>query len=268
LFRCSESIQCYFRQDRAHGDLATPPPTVEFDFAEQCDDAGCRGYMTNQKYYLSRFNRAADWGSARAAWRPTASVLDLGDFATFGDYSTAVSRKSGGNINRSVAKAVRSGYQCCNLGTEIDRYAGSIRAINRSKLFRTGGIVFDAFIPSRDRPQDEARPPVPPRCPRHWLLQFGVFAPATQKGQLVAYITVGRTGNLLRLWHLMGHGDFLRHEVVKFLLFDVIQWLLDRQDPNVEGLRYFMYGAVEHGREGLLEWKSRMQFRPVLLGPP
>jgi hypothetical protein len=164
-----------------------------------------------------------------------------------------------------VKKAGRKGYSSRNLGVEFGCYAGSILAIDQSKLFRTGGLVWGALARSRNPPVDRVREPVPPFCPRHWAVLWGVFA-ATEAGErLVAYASIARTGNFVRTLHVMGHNDFLDDGVVKLLFFDIIKWLLDREDPVVHGIRYFVYGAVEHGRDGLYEWKRRLQFRPVLL---
>ena len=52
----------------------------------------------------------------------------------------------------------------------------------------------------------------------------------------------------------------LTTESLKLLFFDIIKWLLDREDPVIQGIRYFVYGAIEHRRDGLYELKRRLQF--------
>ena len=61
----------------------------------------------------------------------------------------------------------------------------------------------------------------------------------------------------------MGHGAYLSRNVVKRLLHDVVHWLLERQDPRVQGVRYLHYGAMEHGNDGLAAWKRSFGFAPM-----
>jgi hypothetical protein len=73
-----------------------------------------------------------------------------------------------------------------------------------------------------------------------------------------------RIGNVVRLTALMGHGGYLADGVVKLLFANAMRWLLDRQSPNVRGIRYLHCGAIEHGRTGLIAWKQRFGFEPLL----
>jgi hypothetical protein len=63
----------------------------------------------------------------------------------------------------------------------------------------------------------------------------------------------------------MGHGVYLSQNVMKLLFHDVLDWLLSRTDPCVEGLRYLQYGAIEHGNAGLFAWKRSFEFAPARL---
>ncbi len=231
-----------------------------------CEDASCLAYEADLKLYLAKFNRIDSWSRPSSLWRPTASAIDLSEFKTFSDYTTLVSRLSHGNDNRAVKKAARKGYRSRNLGVEFDRYAGSIHAIHRSKLFRTGGLMWEALVPGNDAAVDRPADHLAPSCQQHWGLMWGVFAPPEHGERLVGYTSLARAGNFLRTLHVMGHKDFLHDGVMKLLFFDIMKWLLERGDPLVQGIRYFMYGAVEHGREGLFEWKRRLQFKPLLFG--
>jgi hypothetical protein len=46
----------------------------------------------------------------------------------------------------------------------------------------------------------------------------------------------------------------------------VVEWLLTRQDPRVEGVRYLHYGAIEHGNDRLCAWKRSFEFAPSPFG--
>jgi hypothetical protein len=59
-----------------------------------------------------------------------------------------------------------------------------------------------------------------------------------------------------------GHGDHLAYGIIKSLFVKVMMWLLDRRDPQMRGIRYLHYGAIQHGNAGLAHWKDRFQFAP------
>jgi hypothetical protein len=141
--------------------------------------------------------------------------------------------------------------------------------------FRSGGPVLATFL--RQRPEralaDIVRAePIPPLCPLHWYADWGVFAPesadARTHDRLVGYLFLKRVGNVVRLTALMGHGGYLADGVIKLLFADAMRWLLDRQAPSVRGIRYLHYGAIEHGRAGLVAWKQRFGFQPLLFSWP
>jgi hypothetical protein len=66
----------------------------------------------------------------------------------------------------------------------------------------------------------------------------------------------------------MGHGAYLADGVVKLLFAKAMRWLVSREDPSVHGIRYLHYGAIEHGGAGLVGWKQRFGFEPLLFGWP
>jgi hypothetical protein len=66
----------------------------------------------------------------------------------------------------------------------------------------------------------------------------------------------------------MGHGDYLSQHVMKLLFHEVMAWLLARADPAVRGLGYLLYGAIEHGNDGLAAWKRSFGFMPMALRWP
>jgi hypothetical protein len=73
-----------------------------------------------------------------------------------------------------------------------------------------------------------------------------------------------RVGNVVRLTSLMGHGAYLADGVVKLLFAKAMKWLVNREDLSVHGIRHLHYGAIEHGRAGLVRWKQRFGFEPLL----
>jgi hypothetical protein len=44
-----------------------------------------------------------------------------------------------------------------------------------------------------------------------------------------------------------------------------MRWLIESGDLLSSGVRIVLYGAAEHGGEGLLTWKKRAGFQPARL---
>jgi hypothetical protein len=202
---------------------------------------------------------SVDWQDQTIYFRPTASILDLTRFGSFDDYARAVSKNSRGNDNRSVKKALRLGYRTRVI--DQSSYQASIDRIRRSKLIRTGGLMLDAVRPRARLVDSDEQPVQTPPCGVHWTMCWGVFRGET----LVAYALLTRCGNIIRTIHIMAHRDALHDGVLKLLVFDIVRWLFAAESAILRGIRYFMYGALEHGGEGLFEWKLRLQFHPSLV---
>lgn len=189
-------------------------------------------------------------------------LLDMDRFPTSDAYIRAVSKRSHGNIVRASKKAARLGVRCTSI--QAESYAASIAAIAASKRFRSGGPVLSAWF-GGPRLVDTLAPPSVPPCSSHWTLTWGAFIQEEGGERLIAYISLRRVGNLCRTHQIMGHGDYLKTGVVKLLFLEVARWLMDRQDPRAQGLRWLMYGTMEHGGAGLHEWKRLLCFEPANL---
>lgn len=228
-----------------------------------CQDPACDSFIASNGNYLKHYARSSGILSAFNYFRPTATVIEIGAIESAPDYVRAVSKASRGNDTRIVAKARRLGYTSERLAQNA--YSASVLAIQRSKLIRSRGVMLDAAIRPDREAADTRRAFVPPRCPEHWNIDWGAFSNAKEGRRLVAHAALVRSGDLINLVHFMGHGDFHHDGVVKMLMMDVMQWLIEKKDANVQGVRYFLYGAIEHGGRGLSDWKRYIQFRPVLL---
>ena len=232
--------------------------SIELDLTEQKEE--CAQVKALTYLYLNDFKKApADWQDKRIYFQPTATVLDLERFSSFDEYASAVSKSSRGNDNRSVKRAQRLGYETRII--DPTTYQASIDRIRRSKLIRTGGLMADAFRRRTALIDSDERAVKVPSCTKHWTVSWGAF----KEGQLLAYASLMRCGNIVRTIDIMGHRDALKSGALKLLLFDIIRSLLEDESAIFQGIRYFIYGALEHGREGLSEWKERLQFHPSLL---
>ena len=44
-----------------------------------------------------------------------------------------------------------------------------------------------------------------------------------------------------------------------------MHWLLDSDDPDVQGLEYVVHGSIERGNDGIFFWKKKALFMPYLI---
>jgi hypothetical protein len=215
-----------------------------------------RSYL---RKYLSR-SEAAFWPPMRM--RGTPLLIDLDSYPDFPAYLACVKRQSGGNVTRELRKAGMLGFVCRQV--PAGTYAADETEILRSKRFRSGGPVLAAVLGGT------APTFRPAACgPHHWDVRWGVFAPEEREAaagpdRLVGSITLRRVGNIVRIVTIMGHGDYLRHGIMRLLFLEIMRWFLERADTEVRGVRYIHYGAAEQGGRGLAEWKRRLQFRPFV----
>jgi hypothetical protein len=256
--------------------------------------ANCVDFTTHERPQLSPFlfrNADGRLPPSRLG-RGVPCVIDLDRFADFDAYLARLKRHSKGGIIQQIRKARAQGFYSKTMLRDL--YHRQIHEIQSSKRFRSGPVLaaFVKPMPQSDfaggitladiafylgKPLSEVvqgvafpEPPLAP-CPHHWSLDWGAFIAEPVRGagdillgeRLVAYIFLKRIGNIVRTRGVMGHGAFLSRNVVKLLLHDVVRWLLARQDPRVEGVRYLHYGAMEHGSDGLAAWKRSFGFAPM-----
>jgi hypothetical protein len=273
-----------------------PSADIELDPGTAHCLPACTDLIAAERRYLAKY-LCADGPPPRfgALWREVPAIIDLHLYPDFAAYAARLRRHSKGGVLRQIRKARAQGFGCRTI------YSGFYRhqrfAIDTSKWFRSGLVLASVLgrppesdFPDRISEADIAAflgrtpsefvagialpEPPPPACPCHWSIDWGVFATEGRpeadgreapRERLVGYILLRRTGNIVRTAGLMGHGAYLSHNIMKLLFHDVLEWLLSRSDPRVEGLRYLQYGAIEHGNPGLFAWKRSFEFAPARL---
>lgn len=263
LHHVLEPCQCALRQGRLRDfDLgaAAPVAPVRLRLACDCAHPVCAWGVADTRAFHDRYQ--ARRGPANRL-RPTAMLLDLERFLTAAAFTQAVSKRSHGNLPRAEKKAIRQGITCAPIAPSS--YAASIAGIAASKRMRSGGPVLAAWLKPRAGLVDTGHPPPSPHCPEHWALSWGAFIEEAGAPRLIAHLTLVRVGDLCRTFEVMAHGDYLKTGAMKLLFLEQVRWLLARQAPEVQGLRWLMYGALEHGGDGLHEWKRLMGFTPAKL---
>jgi hypothetical protein len=210
-------------------------------------------------------------GMARAGRRttarrfaPTAAVIDLDAFATFDDWRAQVSKRTSGKYHRSANKARRNGYTARIVGK--DSYARSLYALTGSKLRRSKGLfVWAAIAGPWDGLVDTGAPPMTPACPWHWRTCWGAFRKTETGEELAAFAILIRAGDTVWVQRFIGHGAALTDGVTKLLMFDIMSWLLSRNEPATAAVRHLIHGSIEEGGIGLFDWKRYLGFLPAVI---
>lgn len=227
----------------------------------------CAEIVEAHRVYLGKYLFCNGRTTSRL-WRGIPLVIDLDRYPDFESYVGRLKRRW-----KEVEKAGGRGFRCRPIDRSLYRFERF--EIDTSLWFRSGGPVVAAFLrrrPARAPAEIVRAAPDPPHCPLHWYTDWGVFSPERAhlrgEGRLVGYLFLKRVGNVVRLTSLMGHGAYLADGVVKLLFAKAMRWLVSREDPRVHGIRYLHYGAIEHGGAGLVGWKQRFGFEPLLFGWP
>jgi hypothetical protein len=223
-----------------------------------CETPGCHHLIDDA---LRFHQRNAPQAGARRWITPSAMLLDLGRFQSGDAYVRAVSKRSNGNIARSAKKATRLGVLCRPI--HPGGYEASIAAIKASKRVRSGGPVLAAWFSKSGALPDSCVPVEPPACPKHWTLSWGAFLDEGQGPRLIAWLSLRRVGDMCRIHELMAHGDYLHMDAMKLLFLEVVRELIDGTTRDARGLRWLMYGALEHGGPGLHQWKRLFLLQPM-----
>lgn len=234
-------------------------PSICVDLTQGCVSPTCTTQV--QKLLGSigdRFIGIVDEPTEEAAW------LDLRQWPGIEEYLADCRRVSKGGIHADQRKARAAGYSAAEMVRA--NYAADIEAIHRSLPERQGKPMRDAYLKPLPRPSSWL-PVRAPTCPKHWVCDFGIFAPTepTAPRRCRAYITVQRVGALALYSMIIGHGDALRDGVMGALHAHVVSALLDRARPASIGLAGIMYAGATQGTDGLQHWKRKALFVPARL---
>lgn len=249
---------------RARSDWAALEGAAHLELATRCPHCADGLHALVAWWRLRDLGRLSDRRRFGRAFRPTATVVVLDAYPTFDDWRKAVSRETNGKYHRSANKARRLGFSACKIG--VGSYSASLYAIRASKKRRSKGDVWEAGAEPALNLADARIPLSPPACNQHWRIDWGVLQRSPDGlDRMVAFASLLRVGNSVQVSHFIGHGDHLADGVTKLLQFEIMDWLLSRNDACVHGVDYLIYGTLEEGNEGLRDWKRYMKFAPALI---
>ncbi|MBO9357659.1 hypothetical protein GG851_27015 [Bordetella petrii] len=262
------------KQARLRAWPATPPLPVRPLAVRAAQAAGPAAQQAVRRFarVARRYDmRPADTPLPPPGARATPMLLDLAGCGDRAGFQALLRRRSNRTLSK-IRRAQRMGYQVERFA--LPMHVHDVHAVKTSMAVRSGGPVLARWLL---KPAHIAQPalapvsvPAPP-CATHWTTWWGVFLaePGHCNGtlrtdrRLVAYVKLTRCGDVVHYLDLMGHKDHLEHGVMLLMHAAIVDWLLEAADPCAAGVQAVWYGALEHGRPGLLTWKKRAGFEPV-----
>ena len=216
---------------------------------------------------LRRYARVDD---RAAGLRLTPMVIGIPDFPDAAAFDAVLKQRSSRTLSK-IRAAARKGYRARQF--MLTSHVEDMHAIRTSMAFRAAGPVFDRWFLKPGHiaePATEKLHVASPCCPMHWTIWWGLFAPEPGHRQnevetgerLVAYVKVMRIGDVVHYTEIMGHKDHLADGVMALLHHEIMRWLIEAPEPAARDAKVLLYGAAEHGGEGLLTWKKRAGFVP------
>ena len=166
----------------------------------------------------------AQMSSGKYDW--PVSILELEDYDVWlSEHRTARKR---------AARAHRLGYRFDRI--ERANHEDAIYRINTSKEKRQGRPMTAAYQ------ERQTFNPLPVyRCDRHRVDTYGIL-----HGELVAYLVLYRSGDLLLVSQILGHADHLESDVMYLMMVEAFGGaslpatvFYNRWDSGTDGLRYF-----------------------------
>ena len=202
------------------------------------------------------------------------ALLFLDDFPSYLDYDSFVKKSQKGTRIRLIKKARKLGYTCSFFSKSL--YIPDIVEVNTSLEVRAAGKMPVNYQKSVDELGGYPKKYIPfdmPVCPNHYDIWIGVFKPeegytqgsVVTNQKLVGYIHFRRLGEVAAYSLILGHGSYMNDGVVNLLHHHAMEWLLERKDAHVIGLKYLMYGGINHGGKGREDWKRREGFKHAIL---
>ncbi|WP_293970896.1 hypothetical protein [Sphingomonas sp.] len=245
-------------------------PEIPVDWRRDADcEAPCPLVKDRPPRLIERYvSRRAGW---RERLRLMPMVVDIDRYPDAAAFDAALKARSTRTLPK-IRKAEREGYYARPFLVQC--HVHDVHAIRTSMPMRSAGPVLDYWLLKPGHiaePATELHPFGWPTCPMHWIIWWGVFLPEPGHRQggvevgerLVAFVKMWRLGDIGHYTEIMGHRDHLDKGVMLMLHRAIVRALIAAEVPAMRGVRVLLYGALEHGRAGLLTWKKRAGFRPT-----
>lgn len=241
-----------------------PEGSVSFGYSE-----GHSGSCGNVDTVRRNFCSYIDIPNYTETLRWTPVVISIRDNESYESWERIVKKRY--DRVRMKKRSERLGYVVHPFHPKL--HVPDMHEIHHSAEARSGGSMRGDYLKSIEEMggyPDRHLQPVKPACPLHWAVSMGVFEPLPGHKQgeiavdekLVGYINLRRSGDVLLYSRIMGHADHLQNGVMYHLHFDIVKWAFDQEIPQMQGLKYVMYGGIGNGGASLWQWKRTAGFEP------
>lgn len=167
------------------------------------------------------------------------SLLPIDQFSKDEDYLASVNGKNSASYFSRRCSKLGYIFQPFNPNTEID----AIFEINTSSTERQGREMDESYkLFVAEWPNDEMN---------KW---FGIYS---KEGKLVAYVWTYVVGEMVLINRILGHGDYLKENVMYLLMTNVVSTFVN--DNRINFIMYDTFGKFENG---LVMFKKRIGFKP------
>jgi hypothetical protein len=234
-----------------------------------CSGAMCHHLFVTYGGYFDQFFYSTDREESSLYSKLTLHAIDLLRYESFSDYRKDLGKRSSFFL-RNAKKAEKKGFVVREIDPHL--YERAITEIDHSMHVRSFGPMLPHWVSQgKDKQAYKKLPQNSEPCHWHWDRFFGVFGPqennlnSERPDRLVAYARLQRIGNCVAYDDLIGHKDFMNSGVMKLLHYQIMHWLLEPENPNVQGLEYVVHGSVERGNDGFFFWKKKALFLPYLI---
>jgi hypothetical protein len=204
------------------------------------------------------------------------SVIDLAFYKDYDDYHDCVAKftKRKHNPLKAAEVATKRGYFCSRF--EKQNWVNDIYKINTSKSVRCGQPMRSNYLRNIKNPNiTRMKRLATITNKKEYSIFFGVYInePGYTQGKvitdkrLVGYINLSRLGSVATYNLIIGHGDYLKDNVMHLLHFYVMkEWVMNNDNQYNQGLRYIIYAGHYQGEDDKLRrWKEKKLFEPYML---
>lgn len=169
------------------------------------------------------------------------ALINLTEFSDYNDYQKTIKGKN--SADYFSRKALKRGYTFAKI--DMNEYVDDIYAIHTSKKYRQGRKMDKGYLIKQESY---------PVIKNHEY--FGII----KDNHLVAYLGIAILNEVVIIFRILGHGDFLNDGIMYLLVNSTIGKIFEMNENKK--IKYVMYDAFFGNLEGLCLFKKRLGFSP------
>lgn len=171
------------------------------------------------------------------------AIIKISDYKNFQHFSEVFNGKS--SISYYNRLCLKKGYSFISLSR--NNYIDDIYDINTSATIRQGRRMSSSYsIKVENYPEED---------------NYKYYGVIDANGKLVAYADTVDLNEVIIIYKILGHKDFLKDNIMYFLVYNVIKSIFEIHFNSNNRLKYLMYDSFFMNSEGLKFFKHRCGFK-------